>query len=95
MLTVLVGIISNSQVFLLKNVSSFFLNAKATHMFSAKILAYMLYLHIFNSKRCNFPYIMRIADLWFLTLRLSLILSYILRRYVVASLSLKQRSNYY
>ena len=44
--------------------------------------------HIFNTKRCNFPYIMRIAYLWFLTFRLSLILSYILRRYVVASRSL-------
>ena len=41
MLTVLVSAIhvSNSQVFLLKN-------AKATHFFSAKILAYMLYLMI-------------------------------------------------
>ena len=43
MLKVLVSIISNSQVFLLKNVSSF---CKATHIFSAKILAYMPYLMI-------------------------------------------------
>ena len=52
MLTVLVNTISNSQVFLLKNVSSFckckvaFANAKATHIFLAKILAYMSYLMI-------------------------------------------------
>ena len=44
-LTVLVSTVSNSQVFLLKNVSSF-ANAKATHIFSAKILAYMPYLMI-------------------------------------------------
>ena len=42
MLTVPVRTISNSQVFLLKNVSSF-ANAKATHIFSAKILAYIPY----------------------------------------------------
>ena len=37
-LTILVSIIPNSQVFLLKK--------KATHIFSARILAYMLYLMI-------------------------------------------------
>ena len=41
MLTVLVSTISNSHVFLLKNVSSFLLT-----FFSAKILAYMPYLMI-------------------------------------------------
>ena len=45
MLTVLVSTISYSQVFLLKNVSSF-CNAKVTQIFSAKILAYMPYLMI-------------------------------------------------
>ena len=45
MLTVLVGTISNSQVFLLKKCVAF-ANAKATHIFSAKILAYMPYLMI-------------------------------------------------
>ena len=39
MLTVLVSTISNSQVFLLKK-------CEATHIFSAKILVYMLYLMI-------------------------------------------------
>ena len=41
MLTVLINTISNLQVFLLKK-------AKATHIFSAKILAYMPYLMIKN-----------------------------------------------
>ena len=36
MLTVLVSTISNSQVFLLKNICVAFANAKATHIFSAK-----------------------------------------------------------
>ena len=45
-LTVLVSTISNSQVFFSeKNVSSF-AKAKATHIFPAKILAYMPYLMI-------------------------------------------------
>ena len=45
MLTVLVSTISNSQVFLLKSVSMVvFANAKATHIFSAKILVYRPYL---------------------------------------------------
>ena len=46
MLTVLVSTISNSQVFLLKKIRVAFANAKATHIFSAKILAYMPYLMI-------------------------------------------------
>ena len=46
MFTVLVSKISNSQVFLLKNVSTSFANAKASHIFSAKILGYMPYLTI-------------------------------------------------
>ena len=46
MLTVLVSIISNSQVFLLKKMLVAFANAKATHIFSAKILAYMAYLMV-------------------------------------------------
>ena len=52
MLTALVSTISNSQVFLLKkNGRSFcigvaFANAKATLIFSAKIIAYMPYLMI-------------------------------------------------
>ena len=46
MLTVLVSTISNSQVFLLKKMWVAFANAKATHIFSAKILAYMPYLMI-------------------------------------------------
>ena len=46
MLTVLVSTISNSQVFLLKNMSVVLVFAKATHIFSAKILAYMPYLMI-------------------------------------------------
>ena len=50
MLTVLVSTISNSHLFLLKNA-----NAKATHIFSAKILAYMPYLMIksFNNTLTN------------------------------------------
>ena len=40
MLTVLVSTISCSQVFLLKKMWVAFANAKATHMFSAKILVY-------------------------------------------------------
>ena len=43
MLTVLVRTISNSQVFLLKKMWVAFANAKATHIYSAKILAYMPY----------------------------------------------------
>ena len=43
MLTVLVSAISNSQVILLKN-------ARATHIFSAKILAYM---PLFNDQTFN------------------------------------------
>ena len=46
MLTVLVRIRSNAQVFLLKKYEVAFANAKATHIFSAKILAYMPYLII-------------------------------------------------
>ena len=52
MLTALVSTVSNSQLFLLKNVSSFctckvaFAHAKATHIFSAKILAYVPFLMI-------------------------------------------------
>ena len=47
MLTVLVSIIPNSQMFLLKkNVSSFCKCKRATHIFSGKILAYMPYLMI-------------------------------------------------
>ena len=46
MLTVLVSTISNSQLFLLKKMWVAFANAKATHIFSAKILAYMPYLMI-------------------------------------------------
>ena len=50
-LTALVSTISNSQVFLLKNVSSF---CKASHIFSAKIIAYMPYLMIiFNDTLTN------------------------------------------
>ena len=44
MLTVLVSTISDSQVFLLKKM--WVANAKATHIFSAKILAYVPYLMI-------------------------------------------------
>ena len=43
-LTVLVSSISNSQIFLLKKMLIAF--AKAAHIFSAKILAYMPYLMI-------------------------------------------------
>ena len=47
MLTVLASTISNSQVFFAeKNVSSFFANAKTTHIMSAKVLEYMPYLMI-------------------------------------------------
>ena len=46
MLTVLVTTISNSQVFLLKKLWAAFANAKATHIFLAKILAYNPYLMI-------------------------------------------------
>ena len=45
MLTILVSTISNSQVFLLKK-WVVFAKAKATHIFSAKILGYMSYLMI-------------------------------------------------
>ena len=45
-LTVLVSAICNSQVFLLKKMWVAFANAKATHIFSAKILAYMPHLMI-------------------------------------------------
>ena len=41
MLTVLVSTISNSYLFLLKKMWVAFANAKATHIFSAKILVYM------------------------------------------------------
>ena len=41
MLTVLVSTISNSYLFLLKKMCVAFANAKATQIFSAKILAYM------------------------------------------------------
>ena len=40
MLTVLISTISNSQVFLLKNVNSF---CKAFHIFSAKIFIYVIF----------------------------------------------------
>ena len=43
MLTSLVSTVSNAQVFLLKKMWVAFANAKATHIFSAKILAYMPY----------------------------------------------------
>ena len=46
MLTVLVSTISNSQLFLLKKMWVVFANAKATHIFSAKILAKKPYLMI-------------------------------------------------
>ena len=46
MLTILLSTISNSQVFLLKKMRVAFANAKATHIFSAKILAYMPYLTV-------------------------------------------------
>ena len=48
MLSVLVSTISNSQVFLLKKKKMWvaFANAKATNIFSAKLLAYMPYLMI-------------------------------------------------
>ena len=46
MLTVLVSTICNSQVFLLKKMQVAFAKAKAPHIFSAKILAYMPYLMI-------------------------------------------------
>ena len=46
-LTVLVSTISNSQVFLLKNV-----NAKATHIFQQKILSYTVYA-TFNDQSFN------------------------------------------
>ena len=42
-LTGLVSTITHSQVFLLKQMLVVFANAKATHIFSAKILAYMPY----------------------------------------------------
>ena len=48
MLTVLVSTISNVQVFLLKNVSSFC----KSHFFSAKRVAYNVYA-IFNDQRFN------------------------------------------
>ena len=46
MLTVLVSTLSNSQVFLLKKMRVAFENAKATHIFSAKIVVCMPYLMI-------------------------------------------------
>ena len=46
MLTVLVSAISNPQVFLLKKMWVAFSSAKATNIFSAKILAYRSYLKI-------------------------------------------------
>ena len=46
MLTVLVSTVSNSHVFLLKKCVAKFANAKATHIFSAKILAHVPYLMI-------------------------------------------------
>ena len=46
MLTVLVSTISNSQVFFAEKMWVAFADAKATHIFSAKILAYMPYLMI-------------------------------------------------
>ena len=52
MLTVLINTISNSQVFLLKKMRVAFANAKATHIFSAKILVYVLYLMIKVLTRC-------------------------------------------
>ena len=53
-LTVLVSTISNSQLFLLKKMWVAFANAKATHIFSAKILAFMLYYwHILNDQSFN------------------------------------------
>ena len=48
-LTVLVSTISKSKVFLLKKKCA---NAKVTHIFSAKILAYMQYLMIKVLKIC-------------------------------------------
>ena len=52
MLTVLINTISNSQVFLLKKMRVALANAKATHIFSAKILVYVLYLMIKVLTRC-------------------------------------------
>ena len=46
LLTVLVSTISNLQAFFLKKMWVAFANAKATHIFSEKILAYMPYLMI-------------------------------------------------
>ena len=46
MVTVLISTISNSQVFLLKKMRVAFANAKATHIFSAKILAYVPHLMV-------------------------------------------------
>ena len=46
MFTVLVCTISNSQVFFAEKMREAFANAKATHIFSAKILANMPYLMI-------------------------------------------------
>ena len=43
MLTILISRISNSQIFLLKNMWVAFANAKATHIFQQKILVYMPY----------------------------------------------------
>ena len=45
-LIVLVSTISNSLVFFAEKMWEAFANAKATHIFSAKILAYMPYLMI-------------------------------------------------
>ena len=53
MLTVLVSTLSKSQVFLLKKNVNAFANAKATHIFSAKILVYMPYLMIKVSTICK------------------------------------------
>ena len=46
LLTILVNTISNSQVIFAKKMWVAFANAKATHIFLAKILAYMPYLMI-------------------------------------------------
>ena len=52
MLTALVSTISNSQVFLLKNVSSFCKCKSYSHFFSAKIVTYMPYLLIKDLTLC-------------------------------------------
>ena len=52
MLTALVSTLSSSQVFLLKKMWVAFANAKALHIFSAKIVAYMPYLMIKDLMIC-------------------------------------------